>query len=49
MGKAAFLNFRFTKALGYSYVMTTEPSKNMTVQVGLGFRLFNSRQKVFKK
>lgn len=49
MGKVVFLNFRFTKALGYSYVMTADPSKNMTMQVGLGFRLFNSRQSVFKK
>ena len=49
MGRVAFLNFRFTKALGYSYVMTVDPSKNMTMSVGLGFRLFNSRQSVFKK
>jgi len=49
MGKVVFLNFRFTKALGYSYVMTADPSKNMTMQVGLGFRLFNSKQSVFKK
>ena len=48
MGRVAFLNFRYTKALNYSYIMTTDPSKNMTVQVGLGFRLFNSKQSVFK-
>lgn len=49
MGKVVFLNLRYTKAIGYSYVMSTEPSKNMTLSLGLGFRIFNSRQSVFKK
>lgn len=49
MGRVVFLNLRYTKALENSYVMSLEPSRNMTVSVGLGFRLFNSRQSVFKK
>lgn len=49
MGKVAFLNFRYLYALDNSYVMTTTPSRNMGVQVGLGFRFFTSKKSVFKK
>ena len=49
MGRVVFLNLRYTKALENSYVMSLDPSRNMTVSVGLGFRLFNSRQSVFTK
>ena len=48
MGKAAFLNFRYTSALEYSYVMTDEPSMNTGFQVGLGLRFFNSKKSVFE-
>lgn len=49
MGKVAFLSFRYTHALQYSYVMTKDPSKCQSLQVGLGFRLFTSRKSVFEK
>lgn len=49
MGKVAFLSFRYTHAMQYSYVMTKDPSKCMSLQVGLGFRFFTSRKSVFVK
>lgn len=48
MGKVMLLNIRYTLALQNSYVMTTEPSKNMGFQIGLGFRVYNSKKSVFK-
>lgn len=48
MGKVAFLNLRYTLAVQNSYVMTTQPSKNMGFQVGLGFRFYNSKKSVFE-
>lgn len=48
MGKVVFLNIRYVHALDYSYVMTTEPSKCQSLQVGLGFRFYTSRKSVFK-
>ena len=47
-GKVVFLNFRYTMALTPSYVMTTEPSKNMGLQVGLGFRFFTTKKSLFQ-
>ena len=48
LGKVVFLNLRYTLAMQNSYVMTTEPSRNMGFQVGLGFRFFNSKKSVFE-
>lgn len=49
MGKVAFLSFRYTHAIQNSYVMTKDPSKCQSLQVGLGFRFFTSKKSVFVK
>ncbi|MGM9735983.1 MAG: outer membrane beta-barrel protein [Candidatus Cryptobacteroides sp.] len=46
-GKVVFFNIRYSLALNYSYVMTSEPSKNMGLQLGIGFRFYTSRKSIF--
>ena len=46
-GRVVFFNLRYSLALDYSYVMTSEPSKNMGLQLGIGFRFYTSRKSIF--
>jgi hypothetical protein len=48
LGKVVTMNFRYAYGLGYSYIATTEPSKNQSVQFGLGFRFFTTRKQIFR-
>lgn len=49
MGRVAFLNFRYAYALSPTYVMKNVPTTTQhTAQIGLGFRFYTTRTKVFR-
>ena len=48
LGKVVTLNLRYAYGLNESYMATTEPTKNQSVQFGLGFRLFTTRKTIFR-
>ena len=48
LGKVVTLNLRYAYGLNESYMATTEPTKNQSVQFGLGFRFFTTRKTIFR-